>query len=103
MPQGDLKANKGLRDDVKRATDELMGKMRELSDTLATVASAQQQQEFAKVGRGNTIWLHFSSTFTLLLFLVLLPEDYVQIEWIQIWKRIISTEKIAYLSKVKSV
>ena len=46
--QSDLKINKEMRDDIKRATDDLMGKMKELSETLASVASQEQQQEFAK-------------------------------------------------------
>ena len=46
--QSDLKVNKEMRDDIKRATDDLMVKMRELSETLATVASKEQQEEFAK-------------------------------------------------------
>ena len=41
--QSDLKINKEMRDDIKRATDDLMGKMRELSETLASVASQEQQ------------------------------------------------------------
>ena len=46
--QKDLKINKEMRDDIKRATDDLMTKMKELSETLATVASREQQDEFAK-------------------------------------------------------
>ena len=46
--QSDLKINKDMRDDIKRATDDLMVKMKELSETLATVASKEQQDEFAK-------------------------------------------------------
>ena len=46
--QKDLKINKEMRDDIKRATDDLMTKMKELSETLATVASKEQQDEFAK-------------------------------------------------------
>ena len=46
--QSDLKINKDMRDDIKRATDNLMVKMKELSETLATVASKEQQEEFAK-------------------------------------------------------
>ena len=46
--QSDLKINKEIRDDIKRATDDLMTKMTELSETLATVASKDQQEEFAK-------------------------------------------------------
>ena len=46
--QSDLKINKDMRDDIKRATDDLMVKMKELSETLATVASKEQQEEFAK-------------------------------------------------------
>ena len=46
--QNDLKVNKDMRDNIKRATDDLMGKMMELSETLATVASKEQQEEFAK-------------------------------------------------------
>ena len=41
--QSDLKINKEMRDDIKRATDDLMVKMKELSDTLASVASQEQQ------------------------------------------------------------
>ena len=41
--QSDLKTNKDIRDDIKRATDDLMTKMTELSETLATVASKDQQ------------------------------------------------------------
>ncbi len=41
--QSDLKINKEMRDDIKRATDDMMGKMRELSETLASVASQEQQ------------------------------------------------------------
>ena len=41
--QSDLKINKDIRDDIKRATDDLMTKMTELSETLATVASKDQQ------------------------------------------------------------
>ena len=37
-----------MRDDIKRATDDLMVKMKELSETLANVASQEQQEEFAK-------------------------------------------------------
>ena len=46
--QKDLSANKKMRDDIKSATDDLMIKMKELSETLATVASKDQQDEFAK-------------------------------------------------------
>ena len=46
--QSGLKINKEIRDDIKRATDDLMTKMVELSETLATVASKDQQDEFAK-------------------------------------------------------
>ena len=46
--QTDLKVNKEMRDDIKRATDDLMVKMKELSETLAAVASKEQQDEFAK-------------------------------------------------------
>ncbi len=46
--QSDLKINKDMREDIKRTSDDLMIKMRELSDTLATVASKEQQNEFAK-------------------------------------------------------
>ena len=46
--QTDLKINKEMRDDIKRATDDMMSKMRELSDTLAGVASKEQQEEFSK-------------------------------------------------------
>ena len=46
--QSDLKINKDMRDDIKRATDDMMVKMKELSETLATVASKEQQDEFAK-------------------------------------------------------
>ena len=46
--QNDLKINKEIRDDIKKATDDLMTKMKELSETLATVASKEQQDEFAK-------------------------------------------------------
>ena len=43
--QGDLKLNKNLREDVKQATDELMGKMRELSDTLGTTSFRKMSVE----------------------------------------------------------
>jgi nesprin-1 len=46
--QSDLKINKEMRDDIKRVTDDLMGKMRELSETLASVASQEQQDAFSK-------------------------------------------------------
>ena len=48
MIQNDLKTQKEMRDDIKRATDDMMVKMKELSETLATVASKDQQDEFAK-------------------------------------------------------
>ena len=46
--QNELRSRKDMREDIKRATGELMGKMREISDTLASVASKEQQDEFAR-------------------------------------------------------
>ena len=46
--QSDLKINKDMRDDIKRARDDLTVKMKELSETLANVASQEKQEEFAK-------------------------------------------------------
>ena len=46
--QSDLKIKKDMRDDIKRATDDLMVKMKELQETLANVASQEKQEEFAK-------------------------------------------------------
>ena len=44
----DLANKQHLRDEVKKATEEILVKMKELSETLASVATAEQQDSFSK-------------------------------------------------------
>ncbi len=44
----DLAAKQHIREEVKKATEDILVKMKELSDTLANVATAEQQESFSK-------------------------------------------------------
>jgi len=51
----DLANKQHLRDEVKKATEDILVKMKELSETLASVASAEQQQSLSNEVRGWNI------------------------------------------------
>ena len=55
----DLASKQHLRDEVKKATEDILVKMKELSETLAAVASAEQQQSLSNEVRG---WLEADLT-----------------------------------------
>ena len=44
----DLAAKQHIREEVKKATEDILLKMKELSDTLANIATADQQDSFNK-------------------------------------------------------
>jgi hypothetical protein len=48
----DLAHKQQLRDEVRKATEDVLVKMKELSETLAAVASAEQQESLSKEVRG---------------------------------------------------
>jgi adenylate kinase family enzyme len=50
----DLVSKQHLREEVKKATEDVLVKMKELSETLASVATAEQQDSFSKEVRCRT-------------------------------------------------
>ena len=66
----DLANKQHLRDEVKKATEDILVKMKELSETLVNVASADQQQSLSNEVRVEILW---DSDISSLIFIKLDP------------------------------